>query len=86
MTIEIRKPHWMRGGAIQNVEDVLIQAYAGATGATSALTGADLVAAMQSSPSKQIDLDARMRLRKTLKSGLVQVGDRNWTRDDLHDR
>jgi len=29
---------------------------------------------------------ARARLRKTFEAGLVEVGDRNWSRDDLYDR
>jgi hypothetical protein len=29
---------------------------------------------------------ARERLRKAFDTGLVEVGDRNWNRDDLYDR
>jgi hypothetical protein len=29
---------------------------------------------------------ARARLKKLLETGLVEVGDRKWTRDDLYDR
>lgn len=29
---------------------------------------------------------ARARLRKAFETGLVAVGDRNWSRDDLYDR
>jgi hypothetical protein len=29
---------------------------------------------------------ARARLRKTLETGLVGIGNRTWSRDDLHDR
>ena len=29
---------------------------------------------------------ARARLKKVLETGLVEVGDRNWSRDDLYDR
>ena len=29
---------------------------------------------------------ARARLKKAFETGLVDVGDRNWSRDDLHDR
>ena len=29
---------------------------------------------------------ARARLKKALAKGLVEVGDRNWSRDDLYDR
>jgi hypothetical protein len=70
MTIEIRKPELealirerMSGGAFQNVEDVLIQALKAAplpakTESPTALSGADLVAAMQASPCKEIGLEA----------------------------
>ena len=29
---------------------------------------------------------ARRRLRKAFEKGLIRVGDRTWSRDDLHDR
>jgi hypothetical protein len=29
---------------------------------------------------------ARARLRRVFETGLVQVGERKWSRDDLHDR
>jgi hypothetical protein len=29
---------------------------------------------------------ARARLKKTFEAGLVEVGDRQWTRDDLYER
>jgi hypothetical protein len=29
---------------------------------------------------------ARARLRKTFEAGLVNVGERSWTREDLHER
>ena len=29
---------------------------------------------------------ARARLRKAFETGLVEVGDRNWSRDDLYER
>jgi hypothetical protein len=58
----------MKRGAFQNVEDVLIQALktsplpaeqdAAVSDETTAPTGADLVAAMQASPYKEIDLDS----------------------------
>ncbi|MGA3024045.1 MAG: hypothetical protein ABSF98_04675 [Bryobacteraceae bacterium] len=58
----------MRSAAFQNVEDVLIQALkssplpampdGGTADGTSTGTGADLVAAMQASPCKEIDLAA----------------------------
>jgi hypothetical protein len=58
----------MRSPAFQNVEDVLIQALksspppampdAGMADGTPTHTGADLVAAMQASPCKEIDLEA----------------------------
>lgn len=66
----------MKITGFQNVEDVLMQALksstptaeknAGFSDATSATTGADLVAAMQSSPYKEIDSEptrARMPVR-----------------------
>ena len=71
MTIEIHKPELealirerMKRGAFQNVEDVLMQALkssageaAGQPDETFIHTGADLVAAMQASPYKEIDLE-----------------------------
>jgi hypothetical protein len=69
MTIEIHTPELealiqerMKSGAFQNVEDVLIQALKSApptdsSRETSPHTGADLVAAMQSSPYREIDLE-----------------------------
>jgi hypothetical protein len=58
----------MRSAALQSVEDVLIQALkssplpvapdAGTADGASTRTGADLVAAMQASPCKEIDLEA----------------------------
>jgi len=73
MTIEIHKPElealirdWMKTGAFPTVEDALMQALkslplpaeqeAGASNGTR-LTGADLVAAMQASPYKEVDLE-----------------------------
>jgi hypothetical protein len=71
MTIEIHRPELealilerMQSGAFQNVEDVLIEALKSApppaerAGAPKACahTGAELVAAMQSSPYQDIDL------------------------------
>lgn len=67
MTIEIHKPELealiierLRSGAFDTIEDVLMQALQG-----SALppkkemrTGADLVAAMQTSPYRDIDLES----------------------------
>jgi hypothetical protein len=29
---------------------------------------------------------ARARLRRIFETGIVDVGDRKWSRDDLHDR
>ena len=71
MTIQIRGPELealilerMRSGAFESVEDVLLQALKAsppveATPARSgARTGADLVAAMQASPHREIDLEA----------------------------
>lgn len=58
---------WMKTGAFPTVEDALIQALkssplpgeqgAPASSGTPAPTGSDLVAAMQSSPYKEIDLE-----------------------------
>lgn len=74
MTIEIHRPELealirqrMKGGAFQNVEDVLMQALeslplpvgkeAGALEESPTPTGADLVAAMQASPCKDVELE-----------------------------
>jgi hypothetical protein len=70
MTIEIRKPELealirkrMGSGGFQSVEDVLIQALKAAplvaesSGGASTRTGAELVAAMQASPYKEISLE-----------------------------
>ncbi len=58
---------WMKKGAFPTVEDALMQALksslllaeqeADASNGTPARTGADLVAAMQASPYKEIDLE-----------------------------
>jgi hypothetical protein len=58
---------WMRSGGFDNVEDALIQALRSSPlspgrkfasqGRRSELTGAALVAAMQASPFKEIDLE-----------------------------
>jgi hypothetical protein len=58
---------WMNTGAFRTVEDALMQALqssplpaqqlAGASNGTPARTGADLVAALQASPCKEIDLE-----------------------------
>jgi hypothetical protein len=70
MTIEIRKPELealikerMKTGGFQSVEDVLIQALNSPLFATHpspepiTRTGAELVAAMQSSPYKDIEIE-----------------------------
>ena len=75
MNIEIQKPELealilerMKSGGFQSVEDVLIQALKSAPPAPESpekatRTGADLVAAMQASPYREIDLEpARTRL------------------------
>jgi hypothetical protein len=59
--------NWMKTGAFPTVEDALMQALkssplpaeqvAEASKGTPALTGADLVAAMQASPYQEIDLE-----------------------------
>jgi hypothetical protein len=58
---------WMRTGAFATVEDALMQALrssplpgelsAGASNGTPGRSGADLVAAMQASPYKEVDLE-----------------------------
>lgn len=70
MTLEIQKPELealirkrMESGAYQSVEDVLMDALKSAppaaksSGDAPARTGADLVAAMQASPYKEISLE-----------------------------
>jgi hypothetical protein len=70
MTIEIHRPELealirerMKSGAFQSVEDVLIQALKSAppaakfSGEAATRTGADLVAGMQSSPYREIELE-----------------------------
>ncbi len=76
MTIEIHNPELealikerMKNGGFQNIEDVLMQALetsppteANRT-ATKKRTGADLIAAMQSSPYREIEIEpARYRM------------------------
>ncbi len=67
MTIEIRRPELealirerMESGEFQTVEDVLLQALKSSAlppeGQPRERTGADLVAALQSSPYKDVDL------------------------------
>ncbi len=73
MTIEIHRPDLeafiqerMNSGAFQSVEDVLMQALKSAPPATefsaeaATHTGADLVAAMQASPYREINLEPRV--------------------------
>lgn len=66
MTIEIRKPELealiverLRSGEFESIEDVLMQALKGSSIPPKKETrsGVDLVAAMQNSPSKEIDLE-----------------------------
>jgi hypothetical protein len=70
MTIEIHRPELealiqarMRSGVFRSIEDVLMQALKSAPPAAelpceaATHTGADLVAAMQSSPYREIDLE-----------------------------
>jgi len=66
MTIEIHKPELealiierLRSGAFESIEDVLMQALQGSSipPKKETRTGADLVAAMQTSPHKDIDLE-----------------------------
>lgn len=65
MTIEIHKPELealimerIRSGAFQNIEDVLLQALTSSqpSAKDETATGADLIAAMQESPYKEINL------------------------------
>jgi hypothetical protein len=44
----------------------------------------EYLAALVKEPSRK--RIARARLRKVFKIGLVEVGNRNWSRDDLYDR
>jgi Arc/MetJ-type ribon-helix-helix transcriptional regulator len=79
MTIEIHKPELealiqerMKSGGFQSVDDVLMEALKSAPPTTeqsrqaATHTGADLVAAMQASPYKEVDLEpagARLPVR-----------------------
>jgi hypothetical protein len=65
MTIEIHKPELealiierLRTGGFENIEDVLMQALQGlpTPSKKETRTGADLIAVMQASPYKEIDL------------------------------
>ncbi len=64
MTIEIHRPELealiierMKSGAFEDIEDVLMHALKSAPlPAKDAATGADLVAAMQASPYREIDI------------------------------
>ena len=44
----------------------------------------EYLAALVEQPSRR--RLARARLRKALETGLVEVGDRQWSRDDLYER
>jgi hypothetical protein len=66
MTIEIHKPELealiierLRSGAFESIEDILMEALKGSPIPLKkeTRTGADLVAAMQASPYKDIDLE-----------------------------
>jgi hypothetical protein len=71
MTIEIHRPELealimqrMKAGGFQNVEDALMQALETAPDAepvtpARARTGADLIAAMQSSPYREIEIEPK---------------------------
>lgn len=64
MTIEIHRPELealiierMKSGGFEDIEDVIMQALKSAPlPAPDAATGADLVAAMQASPHREIDI------------------------------
>ena len=67
MTIEIHKPELealiierLRSGGFENIEDVLMQALQGlpTPSKKETRTGADLIAVMQASPYKDVDLDS----------------------------
>jgi hypothetical protein len=66
MTIEIQKPELealimerMRRGGFQSMEDVIMQALEASPSPASVedLTGADLIAAMQSSPYQEVEIE-----------------------------
>ena len=66
MTIEIHKPElealileWLRSGAFDSIEDVLMQALQGSPipSKKETRTGADLIAALQASPCKDVELE-----------------------------
>lgn len=66
MTIEIHRPELealiierLRSGAFESIEDVLIQALHGSPipQKQETRTGANLIAAMQASPYKEVDLE-----------------------------
>jgi len=44
----------------------------------------EFLAGLVEEPSRK-DL-ARERLKKAMETGLVEIGERTWTRDDLHER
>ena len=44
----------------------------------------EYLAALVEEPSRR--RLARARLRRAFEAGIVEVGDRNWSRDDLYDR
>jgi hypothetical protein len=44
----------------------------------------EYLAALVEEPSRR--RVARARLRRAFETGIVEVGDRNWSRDDLYDR
>ena len=67
MTIEIHKPELealiierLRSGGFENIEDVLMQALQGLPTSSNkeTRTGADLIAVMQASPYKDVDLES----------------------------
>ena len=83
MTIEIHRPELeallmerMRAGAFQSVEDVIMQALETApvpearAGLSSGRTGADLIAAIQRSPYRELEIEPE-RYRMTVRDATL---------------
>ena len=83
--------HWVMEKARQNVtlvveEDLLLAARKVALDQRTSVNQLvrDYLAALVEEPSRR--RLARARLKKAFETGLVHVGDRNWSRDDLYER
>ena len=83
--------HWGMEKARQNVtlvveEDLLLAARKVALDQRTSVNQLvrEYLSALVEEPSRR--RLARARLRKTFETGLVDVGDRKWNRDDLYDR